>query len=147
MFTTPGRYIVSPSRTKTYGRNACRDLSARCGLGCPSPGKGLMSKRSTLLLGPGLLTTEGPQHRKQRKMLTSVFSTAHLRNATPLFYETSYKVCLVVPYPIYHVLTTFTAAGRHFERRPRWPQGNRYSSVDGSNGAGTHRTRCSRTLL
>ncbi|KAI0648581.1 cytochrome P450 [Trametes meyenii] len=45
-----------------------------------------------LLLGPGLLTTEGAQHRRQRKMLTPVFSAAHLRNVTPLFYETSYKL-------------------------------------------------------
>ncbi|KAI0816956.1 cytochrome P450 [Trametes gibbosa] len=51
-----------------------------------------MSSFNTLLLGPGLLTTEGSQHRKQRKMLTSAFSTAHLRNATPLFYETAHKL-------------------------------------------------------
>ncbi|KAI0806598.1 cytochrome P450 [Fomes fomentarius] len=44
------------------------------------------------LLGPGLLTTEGAQHRKQRKMLTPVFSIAYLRNITSLFYETSYKL-------------------------------------------------------
>lgn len=50
------------------------------------------SDYSVLLLGPGLLTTEGTQHRRQRKMLTPVFSTAHLRNMTPLFYETSHKV-------------------------------------------------------
>ncbi|RDX41898.1 cytochrome P450 [Lentinus brumalis] len=47
---------------------------------------------SGLLLGPGLLTTEGPQHRKQRKMLTPVFSAAYLRNVTTPFYETSYKL-------------------------------------------------------
>ncbi len=51
---------------------------------------------SGLLLGPGLLTTEGPQHRKQRKMLTPVFSAAYLRNVTTPFYETSYKVSLVL---------------------------------------------------
>ena len=44
------------------------------------------------LIGPGLLTTEGEQHRKQRKMLTPVFSVAYLRNVTTLFYETSSKV-------------------------------------------------------
>ncbi|KAI0697071.1 cytochrome P450 [Cerioporus squamosus] len=47
---------------------------------------------SALLIGPGLLTTEGPQHRKQRKMLTPVFSAAYLRNVTTPFYETSYKL-------------------------------------------------------
>ncbi|KAI0737451.1 cytochrome P450 [Daedaleopsis nitida] len=45
-----------------------------------------------LLIGPGLLTTEGAQHRKQRKMLTPVFSAAYLRNITCLFYETSYAL-------------------------------------------------------
>ncbi|RPD55386.1 cytochrome P450 [Lentinus tigrinus ALCF2SS1-7] len=44
------------------------------------------------LVGPGLLTTQGEQHRKQRKMLTPVFSAAYLRNVTTLFYETSFKL-------------------------------------------------------
>ena len=47
---------------------------------------------SGFILGPGLLSTEGTQHRKQRKMLNPVFSTAYLREVTPVFYETSYKV-------------------------------------------------------
>ena len=47
---------------------------------------------SVRLLGPGLLTTEGAQHRKQRKMLTSVFSIAYLRGITSVFYETTHKV-------------------------------------------------------
>ncbi|KAI0746721.1 cytochrome P450 [Daedaleopsis nitida] len=44
-----------------------------------------------LLLGPGLLGTLGEQHRRQRKMLNPVFSTKHLREATPLFYEVIHK--------------------------------------------------------
>ncbi|KAL7285768.1 hypothetical protein ACG7TL_000877 [Trametes sanguinea] len=44
-----------------------------------------------LLLGPGLLGTIGEQHRKQRKMLNPVFSTKHLRDMTPLFYEIVHK--------------------------------------------------------
>ena len=44
------------------------------------------------LLGPGIIIVEGAQHRKQRKMLTPVFSTAYLRGITPVFYETIYKV-------------------------------------------------------
>ncbi|KAM5533696.1 hypothetical protein V8D89_012663, partial [Ganoderma adspersum] len=43
------------------------------------------------LLGPGLLTTEGAQYRKQRKMLTPVFSIAYLRGITSVFYETTHK--------------------------------------------------------
>ena len=52
---------------------------------------------SGFLLGPGLLSTEGEQHRKQRKMLTPVFSIAYLRNVTTLFYETSFKVSFCLP--------------------------------------------------
>ncbi|KAM5533685.1 hypothetical protein V8D89_012652 [Ganoderma adspersum] len=44
------------------------------------------------LLGPGLLTTEGAQHRKQRKMLTPVFSISYLRGITSVFYETTHKL-------------------------------------------------------
>ncbi|KAM5540026.1 hypothetical protein V8D89_006166 [Ganoderma adspersum] len=40
-----------------------------------------------LLIGPGLLRTYGAAHKKQRKMLNPVFSGAHMRNLTPLFYD------------------------------------------------------------
>ena len=45
-----------------------------------------------LFLGPGLLTTEGAQHRRQRKMLNPVFSAAHLRHMTHIFYDIAHKV-------------------------------------------------------
>ncbi|RDX52864.1 cytochrome P450 [Lentinus brumalis] len=45
-----------------------------------------------LLLGPGLLTTEGSQHRRQRKMLNPVFSAAHLRHMTHIFYDIAHKL-------------------------------------------------------
>ncbi|KAI0651533.1 cytochrome P450 [Trametes meyenii] len=44
-----------------------------------------------LLLGPGLLGTLGEQHKRQRKMLNPVFSTKHLREMQPLFYEIVHK--------------------------------------------------------
>ena len=44
------------------------------------------------LLGPGLLTTEGIQHRRQRKLLNPAFSVAHLRQMTDPFYAVSRKV-------------------------------------------------------
>ncbi|KZT70323.1 cytochrome P450 [Daedalea quercina L-15889] len=40
------------------------------------------------LFGPGLLSTLGEQHRRQRKMLNPVFSTNHMRYMLPTFYET-----------------------------------------------------------
>ena len=45
-----------------------------------------------ILLGPGLLTTAGAVHRKQRRMLQPVFSATHLRNMTPTFYDITRKV-------------------------------------------------------
>ncbi|KAI0823800.1 cytochrome P450 [Trametes gibbosa] len=45
-----------------------------------------------LLLGPSVLTTNGTQHRRQRKQLNPVFSAAHLRNMTNLFYEIAHSV-------------------------------------------------------
>ncbi|KAL7282853.1 hypothetical protein ACG7TL_002266 [Trametes sanguinea] len=44
-----------------------------------------------MLLGPGLLTTDGAQNRKQRKLLNPVFSVAHLRNMTHIFYSIAHK--------------------------------------------------------
>ncbi|KAH9895766.1 cytochrome P450 [Cubamyces lactineus] len=37
--------------------------------------------------GPGVLSTTGETHRKQRKMLSPVFSSKNLRRITPVFYE------------------------------------------------------------
>ncbi|KAF5316337.1 hypothetical protein D9619_006495 [Psilocybe cf. subviscida] len=47
---------------------------------------------SRLAFGDGLLGTLGDQHRKQRKMLNPVFSTAHMRNMVPVFYDISHKL-------------------------------------------------------
>ncbi|KAM5541912.1 hypothetical protein V8D89_004222 [Ganoderma adspersum] len=49
-----------------------------------------------VLLGPGLLTTAGSVHRKQRRMLQPVFSVAHLRNMTPTFYEITRKLRIAI---------------------------------------------------
>ncbi|KAH8101250.1 cytochrome P450 [Cristinia sonorae] len=43
-------------------------------------------------LGPGLLGIYGDHHRKQRKMLNPVFSIAHMRNMTPVFYQIAYRL-------------------------------------------------------
>ena len=52
----------------------------------------IVCQYSVNLLGPGIIIVEGAQHRKQRKMLTPVFSAAYLRGITPVFYETIHKV-------------------------------------------------------
>ena len=71
-------------------------------------------------LGPGLLVTEGAQHRKQRKMLTPVFSIAYLRNVTPLFYETSHKVSIYHNHPPSASPHTFNSFAMLF-----WPTSRR----------------------
>ncbi|EIW55336.1 cytochrome P450 [Trametes versicolor FP-101664 SS1] len=45
-----------------------------------------------MMLGPGLLSVTGDTHRKQRKMLTPVFSAKHLRTVVPIFYEVTDKL-------------------------------------------------------
>ena len=45
-----------------------------------------------MVIGPGILSTEGQTHRRQRKMLNPVFSAAHLRNMTHIFYNIAHKV-------------------------------------------------------
>ena len=51
-----------------------------------------MDSTFDLILGPGLLATYGSTHKKQRKMLNPVFSGAHMRNVTPLFYDVAGRV-------------------------------------------------------
>ncbi|KAF5337020.1 hypothetical protein D9611_002915 [Ephemerocybe angulata] len=44
------------------------------------------------IFGPGLLSTLGDQHRRQRKMLNPVFSIAHMRRMMPTFYSVTYDL-------------------------------------------------------
>ncbi|TFK83044.1 cytochrome P450 [Polyporus arcularius HHB13444] len=46
----------------------------------------------SLLLGPGILATNGPQHRRQRKLLSSAFTQAHLRDITTSMYDVAHKL-------------------------------------------------------
>ncbi|KAI0092453.1 cytochrome P450 [Irpex rosettiformis] len=45
-----------------------------------------------MTFGPGLLSTIGDHHRRQRKMLNPVFSIAHMRGMTPLFYRVIHRL-------------------------------------------------------
>nr|BED42971.1 cytochrome P450 monooxygenase [Trametes versicolor] len=56
------------------------------------PKQNAPSDEMHMLLGPGLLTTEGAQNRKQRKLMNPVFSVAHLRNMTHIFYGIAHKL-------------------------------------------------------
>ncbi|CCM02686.1 uncharacterized protein FIBRA_04792 [Fibroporia radiculosa] len=47
---------------------------------------------NNLLLGPGLLSTAGDVHRRQRKLLLPAFSSTHLRSMLPLVYQIAYKL-------------------------------------------------------
>ena len=46
-----------------------------------------------LLLGPGLMSSVGERHRRQRKTLNPVFSARNLKEMLPVFYGVIYKVC------------------------------------------------------
>ncbi|KAH9941102.1 cytochrome P450 [Epithele typhae] len=50
------------------------------------------SNNFTLLLGPGLLSTGAEQHKRQRKLLNPVFSAAHLREMTHIFYDVAHRM-------------------------------------------------------
>ncbi|KZT70661.1 cytochrome P450 [Daedalea quercina L-15889] len=45
-----------------------------------------------LILGPGLMSALGNQHRRQRKLLNPVFSLRNLREMLPVFYETARRL-------------------------------------------------------
>ncbi|KAI0091833.1 cytochrome P450 [Irpex rosettiformis] len=45
-----------------------------------------------IIFGPSLLATLGEHHRKQRKLLNPVFSIAHLRQVTPVFYQIVHRL-------------------------------------------------------
>ncbi|EIW53040.1 cytochrome P450 [Trametes versicolor FP-101664 SS1] len=44
------------------------------------------------VFGPGLLSTTGETHRKQRKLLSPVFSTKNLRLVTPVFHDVAHRL-------------------------------------------------------
>ncbi|KAH9896682.1 cytochrome P450 [Cubamyces lactineus] len=50
------------------------------------------AKSANFFFGPGLLSVTGDQHKKQRKLLHPVFSTKHMRELLPTFYEVSHKL-------------------------------------------------------
>ena len=44
------------------------------------------------MLGDGLLAAVGERHRRQRRLLNPVFSIAHMRQMTPIFYNIAGKL-------------------------------------------------------
>ncbi|KAF8319579.1 cytochrome-450 hydroxylase [Cantharellus anzutake] len=44
------------------------------------------------LIGEGLLATEGPQHRQQRKVMNPAFSPSNLRALTPVFFTKAFQL-------------------------------------------------------
>ncbi|KAJ6513336.1 cytochrome P450 [Mycena sanguinolenta] len=51
-----------------------------------------MIRGTRVMFGEGILSTLGEQHKKQRKMLTPVFSAAHLRHMVPIFFGVGKKL-------------------------------------------------------
>ncbi|OSX59529.1 hypothetical protein POSPLADRAFT_1048841 [Postia placenta MAD-698-R-SB12] len=52
----------------------------------------LFIKTNHYLFGPGLISTLGEHHHKQRKMLNSVFAINHMRSLVPTFYGIVHKL-------------------------------------------------------
>ncbi|TFK48185.1 cytochrome P450 [Heliocybe sulcata] len=55
-----------------------------------------------LMFGQGLLSTAGDPHRKQRKMLNPVFSTAHLRHMVPTFHGIAKQLRKIIAENVVH---------------------------------------------
>ncbi|KAI0760478.1 cytochrome P450 [Fomes fomentarius] len=51
-----------------------------------------------LQFGPGLLSTLGDRHRRQRKLLNPVFSTAHMRRVVPIFNSVIHRLTKAIEY-------------------------------------------------
>lgn len=54
-----------------------------------------MSRSNAAIFGLGLLSTLGEHHRRQRKLLNTVFSIKHMRYMLPTFYKISDQVSLL----------------------------------------------------
>lgn len=54
------------------------------------PNQILLSARK--IFGPGLISTLGDQHKRQRKMLNPVFSIAHMKKMIPTFFAVTYDL-------------------------------------------------------
>ena len=71
-----------------------------------------------LLVGPGLLSAFGAEHRRQRKLLNPAFSAAHMRGLSPIFYGVAGKVsavslsriCLLPSYPFHQANGSYVLA-------------------------------------
>ena len=70
-----------------------------------------------LLLGPGLLSTTGARHKRQRKMLNPVFSAAHMRSLTPLFHDVAGKVRVIIGLLRVHIVADVHHCNYSFRRR------------------------------
>ncbi|CCL99519.1 uncharacterized protein FIBRA_01537 [Fibroporia radiculosa] len=49
-----------------------------------------------MMFGPGLLSTQGEKHRKQRKLLNPAFSINHMRYMLPIFYHVVHKLRVAI---------------------------------------------------
>ncbi|KAH9941813.1 cytochrome P450 [Epithele typhae] len=59
-------------------------------------------KSNLLTLGPGLLSTLGDHHRKQRRLLNPIFSINHMRHMIPMFYDVGHKLRAAIDKRVEH---------------------------------------------
>lgn len=61
-----------------------------------------------LFLSSGLLTSEGEQHKRQRRILTPAFSPANLKSITPIFWDKASEVCYFISRDAPHSVFPYT---------------------------------------
>ena len=92
----------------------------------------------------------GDAHKRQRKMLTPVFSESNLRDLTPIFYEVAHRVRPSTPPKRAASLTRprFAARGGHFRGSAVWrDEGRGHARLDGTRCARDHRPGGTGALL
>lgn len=90
MCMTPRLCTVSTSRIRTITGEVVWQTSMHDQRICVRVLKNVadcLQRSGNLTIGAGLLSTYGAKHKKQRKVIGPAFSTVHMRNLTPLFFE------------------------------------------------------------
>ena len=97
VYDTKALHSIYVKDQESYSRDArtmlCVYLMILIAYGMDQFANGVrLPRTNTLLFGPGLLSTSGHEHRRQRKLLNPAFSAAHMRGLTPMFYNIAGKV-------------------------------------------------------
>ncbi|KIK54867.1 hypothetical protein GYMLUDRAFT_48408 [Collybiopsis luxurians FD-317 M1] len=85
----------------------------------------VFTDNNRIIFGPGLVSTTGDVHKKQRKIVTPVFSVPQLKRVTPIVYDIAEKLADVLSREVQKASVTVSA-----------PIGKREKAYNGKNGKG-----------